>query len=218
MLAKTKERINNLFNNNAFAVKRKQVEDSQFILFMEENGYLQDKKNPLPSFVKQFVFENKSEITIVLQVSEKRVIHSIFGKDFLFPKYLCTFYFNHQLTCLRLSAPHDFNIDIFSEEDVKMSEMIVEFISYFASKCELESESNNIFWVRYLNPSQICLNVTIEVLYKKQTIKLILKLPGLNSIKTDVKFKTIKDLGPREAFRQAAIESIGISLNPFPLF
>jgi hypothetical protein len=32
MLAKIKEQINNLFNNNAFAVKREQVEDSQFIL------------------------------------------------------------------------------------------------------------------------------------------------------------------------------------------
>jgi hypothetical protein len=218
MLAKIKEQINNLFNNNAFAVKREQVEDSQFILFMEENGYLQDKKNPLPSFVKQFVFENKSEVTIVFQVSEKRVIHALFGKDFIISRYNCTFYFNHNLTWLRLSAPHDFDIDIFSEEDIKMSEMIVEFISYFASKGKLESESNNIFWVRCLNPSQICLNATIEVVYKKQTIKLSLKLPGLNSIKTNVKFKTIKDLGPREAFRQAVIESIGISLNPFPLF
>ncbi len=218
MIAKIKDHINDLFDNSVFAGKREPIEDNQIVLFMEENGYLQDKKNTLLSFAKQFVFEKKSEITIVFQVSEKRVIHALFGKDFLISRYCCTFYFKYNLTWLRLSAPHDFDIDIFSEEDIKMSEMIVEFISYFANKCKLESESNNIFWVRYLNQSQICLNVTIEVVYKKQTIKLILKLPGLNSIKTDVKFKKIKDLGPREAFRQVVIESIGIELNPFPLF
>jgi hypothetical protein len=71
---------------------------------------------------------------------------------------------------------------------------------------------------KIFEPSKICLSVTIEVIYVEETIKLNLKLPGISSIKTNVKFKTIKDLGPREAFRQVVMETVGIKHNPFPLF
>lgn len=219
MLTGIKEQISEFLNlnNSAFTGKRKPIKDNEIILFLEENGYWVDSNNKRISSFKETIFDNKTEVTIAFDVIEVSRIKNTMGLFGVKIKSFCSFAFESDADNSFVNDPHRFHINIYGEEDIKMSEMIVEFISFFASDGRIQSDITNLFWTRYLNPSKICMSVTIEVIYIEETIKLNLKLPGISSIKTNVKFKTIKDLGPMEAFRQTIIKTFGIH-NPFPLF
>ncbi len=218
MLTAMKEYISNLLNNSAFNGKREPIKNDQIILFLEENGYWVDNNSKRISSFKEMIFDNKTEVTVTFDVIEASLIKNTMGLFGVKTKSFCSFTFESDADDLVVNDPHRFHINIYGEEDVKMSEMIVEFVSFFASDGRMQSDVTNVFWARYLNLSKICLSVTIEVIYVEETIKLCLIIPGRSSIKTNVKFKTIKDLGPREAFRQVVTEAIGIKFNPFPLF
>jgi len=218
MLAKIKEYINDLFDNSAFTGKREPIKNDQIILFLEENGYWVDSNSKRISSFKEMIFDNKTETTVTFDVIEVSSIKNTMGLFGVKTKSFCSFAFESDTDDLVANDPHRFHINIYGEEDIKMSEMIVEFVSFFASNGRMQSDVTNVFWTRYLNPSKICLRVVIEIIYIQETIRLSLKLPGISSIKINVKFKTIKDLGPREAFRQVIMETIGIKHNPFPLF
>jgi hypothetical protein len=158
MLTAMKEYISNLLNNSAFTGKREPIKNDQIILFLEENGYWVDSNNKRISSFKETIFDNKTEVTIAFDVIEVSRIKNTMGLFGVKTKSFCSFTFESNMDDLVVNDPHRFHINMYGEEDIKMSEMIVEFISFFGSDGRIQSDITNLFWRRYLSPQRfVCL-------------------------------------------------------------